>query len=254
MIRPREEMKGTCKLCQAPESELRNSHVIPEFNYAPCYDGKHRFSRLSSTGPKHRKFEQKGYREHLLCQKCETKFSVWEGYAKRILTDGGLRLVHKDQRGYVLGGADYNRFKLYGMSLIWRMGVSSLSMFQEVRLGPHEFRLREALLKEDPLEVSEYPFCLTAVTIGGRFHVDVIVPPSLAKVDGQHIYRCVINGIVYSFVVGGHPADPGLVDMAVSEEGNLKIGVLPIEQVPFLHDHVVEIVRAVRLADSDAAQ
>ena len=131
--------------------------MIPEFHYVPCYDEKHRFFRLSTAGPKHQKHDQKGYREYLLCQKCETKLSVWEGYAKHILTEDGLHVIDRNEFGFVLGGADYVRFKLYGMSLIWRMGVSSLDMFSQVRLGPHEARLRKALLREDPLEPTSIP-------------------------------------------------------------------------------------------------
>jgi hypothetical protein len=241
-------MIGTCRLCLTPHSELRNSHLISEFNYAPCYDGLHRFIRLSTAGPKHKWHEQKGYREPLLCQQCETKLSVWENYAKGILMDGGLYLIHRDPRGYVLGGADYALFRLYGLSLIWRMGVSSLPIFGEVQLRHHEERIRIALLNDDPLEPHQYPFLLTAVTVAGKFFPDFIVPPRLAKMDGFHIYRCVIGGIVYSFNIGSHRAEFALEDMALSREGILKIAVLPIEEVPFLHEHIGLVAQAIQKA------
>ncbi len=242
-------MNGTCKLCLGENRELRNSHVISEFNYAPCYDDKHRLFRISTVGPKHRRYEQKGIREYLLCQDCETKLSVWEGYAKRILNDDGLYLINQNKLGYVLGGADYKQFKLYALSLIWRMGVSTLEMFKFVLLGArHEERLRCAILEGDPLEPNEYPFILTAVTFGGKFLPDFIVPPSLARTGGHHVYRCVIGGVIYAFIIASHPLDSNMQDMALSREGVLKIPVSPVEGIPYLHDYVVQFAKAIKKA------
>jgi hypothetical protein len=111
-------MIGTCRLCLSENCELRNSHIISEFNYTSCYDDKHRFYELSRDAPKKKKFVQKGFRERLLCQGCETTLSRWENYAKEIIHDGGLHLDSKGDRGFSLGGADYNKFKIYGMSLL----------------------------------------------------------------------------------------------------------------------------------------
>ena len=243
-------MLGTCKLCDEECSEIRNSHIIPEFNYTPCYDEKHRFFKLSSTNPRHQTYEQMGFREYLLCQKCETKLSVWEKYAKRILKNDGLHLIDKNQFGYALGGADYEHFKLYGMSILWRMGISRLSLFEEVLLGPHEERLRKALLTDDPLEPHEYPFWTTAVTLQGKFHSDFIVPPTLVKLDGHHVYRCMISGILYSFFVGSHRVSPGVEDLALTREGVLKVPVMPIEDIPFLRDHIVQIANRIKEVES----
>ena len=242
-------MQGICKLCGEESNEIRNSHIIPEFNYTPCYDDKHRFFKLSSVATRHQTYAQKGFREYLLCQKCETKLSVWEGYAKRILTDDGLHLIDKNQLGYTLGGADYAQFKLYGLSILWRMGISRLTLFEEVRLGPHEGRLREAILTSDPLEPHEYPFWTTAVTLNGKFHSDLIVPPTLVKLDGHHVYRCMISGILYSFFVGSHRIGAGVEDLAMTREGVLKLPVMPIEDIPFLHDHIVQIAHRIKEAE-----
>jgi hypothetical protein len=239
-------MDGICKLCGEASSEIRNSHIIPEFNYSPCYDEKHRFFKLSSTASRHQTYEQKGLREYMLCQKCETKFSVWEGYAKRILSDDGLHLINKNEFGYTLGGADYEHFKLYGMSVLWRMGMSRLPLFEEVRLGPHEERLRVALQAADPLEPHEYPFWTTAVTLRGKFHADFIVQPTLVKIDGYHVYRCVISGILYSFFVGSHRVSPGIEDLALTRKGVLKVPVMSIEDIPFLHEHIVQIANRIK--------
>ena len=82
--------------------------------------------------------EQKGVRERLLCQKCVTLLSRWETYAKKVIFDREAQFVSKAGKHIRLGNIDYHRFKLYLLSLIWRMGLSSLKMFKAVSLGLNE--------------------------------------------------------------------------------------------------------------------
>ena len=58
-----------CRLCRR-ESNLRFSHILPEFFYLPMYDELHRTMSVSSDEKE--KLVQKGFREYLLCQECET--------------------------------------------------------------------------------------------------------------------------------------------------------------------------------------
>jgi hypothetical protein len=129
------------------------------------------------------------------------------------------------------------------------MGVSSLGMFEVVRLGPHEEILRDAIFRSDPLDPHQYPFFLTAVTINGKFNFDLIVPPNLARMDGHHHYRTVIGGIVYSFIVGSHRVEPSLQEMVLSREGAFKISIETIENIPYLLDQMLQITEAVQNAE-----
>jgi hypothetical protein len=81
-----------CKLCHS-EAELQNSHVISEFQYKPLYDAKHRFHVISINPEQKERFEQKGFREKLLCLPCETKLSRWEAYAKKVIFEDETHLV-----------------------------------------------------------------------------------------------------------------------------------------------------------------
>ena len=242
-------MEGTCRLCLTESAVLRNSHIIPEFNYKPCYDDKHRFFRLSTKGPKNKAFGQKGFREHLLCQDCETKFSKWERYAKQILVDGGLSAARKFKWGYEFHGVDYAPFKLYLLSVLWRMGVSSLSIFEMVKLGRHQERIRLALVAEDPLDEHIYPVLFVAVTLSGRFISDFIVPPSLVKEDGLQMYRCVISGILYTFCVGSHRISKDMEKFAIHRNGILILPVMSLEDIPYLYDYCREVHKAIQSAE-----
>lgn len=239
-------MEGTCRLCLCDSVLLCHSHIIPEFHYKPCYDEKHRFYRLSTKGPKNKTFQQKGFREYLLCKGCETKLSKWESYSKRILMDGGLDSAVKHKWGYEFHGVDYVQFKLYLLSILWRMGESSLDMFQMVKLGPHQERIRLALMADDPLDEHIYPVLFVAVTLGDRFIADFIVPPSPAKVDGVHCYRCVISGILYTFCVGSHRISKDMEAFAIQRDGILKLPIMPLQDIPYLHDYFREMHHAIK--------
>lgn len=60
-----------CKLC-GREAELRRSHIFPEFLYLALYDEKHRAVSVSPVPGEEDRLVQKGLRESLLCQACET--------------------------------------------------------------------------------------------------------------------------------------------------------------------------------------
>lgn len=245
------DMVGTCKLCLDESVKLKNSHIIPEFNYKPCYDDKHRFFRLSTKGPKNKAFGQKGFREHMLCQACETRLSRWESYAKQILMDGGLASARRLKWGFEFHGVDYKQFKLYLLSVLWRMGVSTLDMFELVKLGKHGEKLRLALTEEDPLDEHIYPVLFVGVTLNGRFLSDFIVPPSFVKDDGFHLYRCVISGILYTFCVGSHRISRDMEKFAINNEGILNLPMMEVKDIPFLYDHFRQIHQAILPAERD---
>lgn len=239
-------MIGTCKFCLDEAVELRNSHIISEFNYKSCHDDKHRFYRLSTKGPKKKAFGQKGFREYLLCQKCETKLSRWEDYAKGVLVDGGLSSVTRFDWGFEFRGVDYRQFKLYLLSILWRMGVSTLEMFATVELGKHEERLRCALMAGDPLDEHVYPVLFVGVTLNGRFLSDFIVPPSPANEGGIHLYRTVIGGILYTFCVGSHRISEDMEKFALKHVGTLNLPMMEVSGIPYLYDYLREVHTALQ--------
>ncbi|MGH7978160.1 MAG: hypothetical protein ACREE6_02195, partial [Limisphaerales bacterium] len=147
-----------------------------------------------------------------------------------------------------LQGLDYAKFKLFLMSLLWRLGVSSLDFFNEVNLGDHhEGILRTALLNDDPLDEFQYSCLFSVVTLNGKFYPDWIVPPTLAKGMNQHCYRIVINGILYSFFVSSKPLSAEFKPIVVNRNGELHIRLENAANIPFLWDFAQQMSRAINL-------
>ena len=117
--------------------------------YEPTYDETNRFVSLSTHPRQKPKLFEKGLREYLLCEACEAQFSRYESYAASILRKAGDYRT-PDNHFIVIPDFDYARFKLFGLSLIWRFHISRLHMFGDVNLGPHAEKIRSMLVAEDP--------------------------------------------------------------------------------------------------------
>lgn len=209
-----------CKLC-CVESQLKNSHVIPEFIYKSLYDDQHRFFVLSLDDTKKFNYQQKGLREKLLCEKCEQAFSKYERYASLILNRGFELQVGHEGRLIHFNGIDYTNFKLFALSILWRAGISSLSAFSQVKLELHEEKLRELLANENPSEESGYPFVLSPVIHENDVIEALIVQPTKTRIDNNHAYRFVFGGLAWVYVVSSHKAPQAFIEASIDKAGAL---------------------------------
>lgn len=196
--------EGICRLCQEPRA-LARSHIVPEFMHSDLYDDKHRASVLRPLDGK-KWLLQKGRREPLLCTECEQLLN--DRFEKPFLNqwrDGPLRPdAVLPGRVHVVQDVDYPRTKLFLLSVLWRAGVSTLSEFAGVKLGPHEEVVRQMLLAEDPGSVTKYP-------IVGEFAVDekgdllsFVSSPIPYRIFGHHAYVFGIGGCEWTYFVSGH--------------------------------------------------
>ena len=211
-----------CRLC-LNKRELRKSHIIPEFLYEPLYDSKHRFFRVSTAGRVKRQFEQKGLREYLLCEQCEVKLSRFERYARGVFFGGvPIEILADDPRGLECR-VDYQRFKLFQLSLLWRVGVASLSEFKNVVLGKHEKKLRSMLRECRPGETEEYGCILVCPRQCLKVTEQLIM--SMGMVDVQDVTTCTLiaGGMLWLFLLSRQAVDPGQKERFLQSDGTLTI-------------------------------
>lgn len=75
-----------CALCLV-NTQLRLSHIVPEFMYRQMYDVKHRFFAMTAMSSERVRLHQKGLREELLCDQCEQRFCRYEHTRPASLTE-----------------------------------------------------------------------------------------------------------------------------------------------------------------------
>lgn len=223
----------TCALCHR-EEPLRNSHVIPEFMYTPLYDDKHRFHVLSSTDANRNQWKQKGLREQLLCGDCEEQLSEHERYVS-LLFSGRIRVISERNGNLVrIRGIDYRHFKIFGLSILWRAGVSRQQFFDDVTLGPHEEPLRQLVLTNDPGKPDKYGFFLVPIAFNDRDVKDLIVQPTHSRLDGHLCYRFVFGGLVWIFVVSSHKPPTMFRQAFVNLSGEMLMLVSELRDLTFI--------------------
>ncbi|MCU5408339.1 hypothetical protein OCA16_27805 [Bacillus cereus] len=113
-------MNQKCNLC-GQEKELINSHIVPEGFYKNIYDDKNRLF-LSSQSRKDFITMQKGQREKLLCKECDSTIigNKYDKYGIEVIRDHLHVQLSTDNEKELWEGLDYNRFKIFLLSVLWR--------------------------------------------------------------------------------------------------------------------------------------
>jgi len=110
-----------------------------------------------------KKLSRKGIREYLFCDSCEGILNEYETYAAETIyaknqkNEAFLKnqiKIFTDSFLYEFENFDYSKFKLFQMSLLWRLIVSS--KYETNDIGEHTEKLRTAILNKNPLEEHQY--------------------------------------------------------------------------------------------------
>ena len=253
-----QQVNEKCGLCHL-QARLVNSHVIPNFHYKAMKGGENRFLVISTDPIKRETYRQKGITEYLLCSRCDNeRLSKYEKHVREILF-GGFPLDSKcDGRLLSFRGYDYKNLKNGLLSVLWRMSVSLDPFFREVDLGArHEERLREALLNDTEFEEEEYPILVTAPIFQGQALLQCMIPPDFTRAYNNRVYRCLISGKIFTFLVGSAPL-AGTIRGLILRRKEWPVVRANVEELPFLSAAILQLGRASiirnQAADRQAAQ
>jgi len=134
----KENAIGECKLCGVA-ARLLQSHIIPKFLYreAGIIGDKKKFDMSCLNFSERSLFNrQDGLKEHLFCDECETKrLSPLERYARQKFYGPGSPLKSVPANDFFWSGLDYAQMKLFTVSILWRMSLSSHDLYSKVDLG-----------------------------------------------------------------------------------------------------------------------
>jgi hypothetical protein len=239
-----------CRLCNN-EAKIVASHIVPEFLYEALYDAKHRFFELSLKPNERDKIKQKGLREPLLCEPCEQQLSVYEGYVRRLLHGGIAVTASPDGEHLRLSGLDYAKLKLFQLSILWRAGVSTLPSFAQVKLGPHEARIRQMLWLQEPGAASDYGCVMSAVMHERELLQGLVVPPTHTRLLTHRAYRFIFGGLAFVYVVTGAPLPPYLTQAFSQPDGTAVLRTQQVTKMGFLMDAFHELKQQGKLSSGD---
>lgn len=224
-----------CRLCHN-ERKLCDSHIVPEFLYRDLYDNNHKMIGINGQGNKGWKPLQKGIREQLFCSDCEQHLNdkYEKPFLKQWLTDKPLP---SQMRHDSIFSADYDypTFKLFHLSILFRSSISSLPTFQEVSLGPHEERIRQMLLNEDPGKEWEYPILAFAVLNGNGVEKRLISQPISGRHEGHRAYGQIYGGAMWWILASSHRNNL-FCRAGLQPSGSLKMLAEPWNEIGVVQD------------------
>ena len=245
--RQKKNRMAPCRLCLR-DSKLCHSHIIPEFLYKPLYENRKFFAVRLGQEPKQYTL-QKGAREYLLCADCENQFSKYEGYTRDIVFGNPRkpikrqRITHNQEQALLLEDLDYKSLKLFQLSLLWRAGISSHPLFEEVKLGEnHAEKLRNLLLSQNPGPEDQYPCLCVVIVHENKPLTGLIVPVQRTNVEACTAYGFTFCGMLWSYFISSHSVPKKFLDLALKQDGTWICGIGSAE--PLLR------VLAARLPDS----
>ena len=163
---------------------------------------------------------KEGLREKMLCDACEQKFSVWERYASLVLK-GGVPLTVRQEGNIVhISGLDYERFKLFQLSVLWRAGISSLQFFEKVQLGKHAEQLRRLLVAGNPGSPERYGCFMFGLKHETGAFTGVIMQPGRGRLNGHTAYRFVFGGFLWAMLASSHDLGAPLNQCTLNSSGD----------------------------------
>ena len=221
-----------CRLC-LQEKKIIDSHIIPEYFYIPLYSKEKpkRFYIITNDPDKKKKIEQTGFREKLLCHECDNLLiGKHERYAKDIIHNILSRIKSKlILRLLTLNDIDYKSFKLFQLSILWRVSISSLYEFSKINLSDYENdTLRRMILEQYPGEPKDfgcqlvYPVFKNKI-IRRTIKPEIIIPPEDPIIIGNYeAYRMFFNQLHWIFFITDK--DSGIYsELFLSKSGTLPV-------------------------------
>jgi hypothetical protein len=147
------------------------------------------------------------YDTSILCRPCDNTFSPWDKHAHDVLIrrfsnasairDGGKTIA------WTIPQFDYQRLKLFFLSLLWRASVSTHAFYRDVATGLFEQRLLDMLKVEDPGPPETF-----AVTLARFDHpaYSAILDPHPERWLGVNYVRFYLAGFVAHIKVDRRPS------------------------------------------------
>jgi hypothetical protein len=245
---------GKCALC-LQEKDLRESHISSKFlwKHSGITGEKKSFAVNSPTHPElNEPHRQDGIKEYLLCHDCEQQIGRYETYAARALFHDDGPVKNRPSQHYVWQGLDYTRLKLFQMSILWRMGVSSHPFYAHVNLDKHAEILRTMLLSEDPGEPWQYGSMTALLEYAGEPILGVFSQPLRTKKFGRHVYSYTIAGMHWYQYVTSHQPEQEIQQILLQPSGTWVLFRGELEGIPELKAQVELFRNEHRGAQQDA--
>ncbi len=234
--------RSCCALC-LKSAKLCKSHIISRFLLWQAF-AESNSAVVKSVFPGEPSFKNQGdgHWERLLCWDCEQRFQTWETYARDILFDRPKRIDVQSHLGIHITGIDYRKFKLFQMSLLWRISACRLPFYSRVRLGPLEEELRQMLVDGDAGDPTTFGCTMVALTMQDGTPACPVIEPVTATIRTFRRVHFYAGGFAWTFSVSRRP-NLSQTPYFLSREGEIFISTFDLMDMPSFAQLAVKINR-----------
>jgi len=152
--------------------------------------------------------------------------------------------MHQPWGSFILPTLNYDRLKLFLLSLLWRLGIANVTEFRPAKLGPHSEKLRGMLLQDKSGGWLEYPCMVTGIKMNGSYCGGFSAGAFWTKVHGCFVWSFVISGLLFDFFVSNQKPPTVLHPLFLQHGGKFEIGLRELKDVPFLYEFAIELAVA----------
>ena len=182
--------ESPCRLC-GQKRQLVRAHVIPRSFFNKLNDGSGAIRMGTDKPGAYPKRSPIGaYDSSLVCETCEARFSPWDDYANRLLLepyrDEFYLQANGQKIGYRFEAVDYQKLKLFFVSLLWRASASQHAFYVGVRLEKFEEVARRMIMNNDPGNPETFSVLLSKFEHPTAV---VMLNPDFTKFVGVNFYR-----------------------------------------------------------------
>jgi hypothetical protein len=197
---------GICKLCLKEKPLVKKSHIIPKFMYGGMHDENRSMTAqsLKEKVVRSGKPVQQGiFDKYVLCQSCENDIlGSLDRYGANILFQGnGMSATHGIEKDGIkplfVSGIDYDKFKTFLISILWRAHISANPFFENIDLGVEAEVLRQIVLNTSHVDEGIYKVCIFALKYSPTELHRIVITPMRVTALGADFYAFIINGLAY---------------------------------------------------------
>ena len=234
------------------------SHIVPKFFVRELRFGGPSWFEHDLRAHRRPAVKQDGWKEHLLCNQCEGRIGRWEkvvaeemqGRRGATITGevaryhGPIRLAPTKRPEYSyldMQNCDYAAWRLFTLSLLWRMDTSTLPELEQVELGEHASSIKEMILEGDPGEPLDYPCFVYTLWLDGKRLKGFMSSPHETEYKGYPAFEMAFGGMGWLFIIGRDVRCTSLPAFAMSRTGQMRMMVRDGRHVNWLWEGVRRI-------------
>lgn len=227
-----------CRLCNIEQTLIKKSHIYPDFLYKDLYDKNHKIIKISTEeiikkNPKISRPASGVYEGGLLCSDCENRIigGKYESYLADILSSKNRDVkCNKGKSAEIktltVQNLDYERFKNFFLSILFRGDICTFEEFEDINLGPYNEKIRKIVYEN--LTTDDLEFQLNILKFDKNSEFDqLIVQPFKSKLETETCYSFLLRGFFIIINFKENNTSKKMKGNRLKQNGEIIIPIIP---------------------------